>query len=244
MLMSVALTAAALLTSTLSGVAGMGGGAILIAVMFAFGMPPALALPLHAGVQLASNASRSVAFGRSVHWRGLGLFMLTAAPGSFLVAPLVVDADPDLIRLIMAVFLAVAIWPAWAQRLKIHGRIGLLVAGAIAGLVGPVVGATGILVAPFFLRDDWGRRQIIATMAVAQAGGHLLKIAAFSVNGFNAFERLELLVPMAIAALVGTLIARRMAGLVSEAGFRTLVRAIMLVVSIRLAWDGLAGLLG
>ena len=244
MLMTVALVAAALITSTLSGVAGMGGGAILIAVMFAFGMHPALALPLHAGVQLASNASRSVAYGRHVRWGGLGLFMLTAAPGPFLVAPLVVNADPDWIRLIMAVFLGLAVWPGWAQRLKIHGRGGLLAAGAIAGIVGPVVGATGILVAPFFLRDDWRKEQIIATMAVAQAGGHLLKMAAFSVNGFDVLARLDLLVPMAIAALVGTLIGRRLAGLVSETGFRTLVRAIMLVVSIRLAWAGLTGLLG
>jgi len=213
--MTVALVAAALITSTLSGVAGMGGGAILIAVMFAFGMHPALALPLHAGVQLASNASRSVAYGRHVRWGGLGLFMLTAAPGPFLVAPLVVNADPDWIRLIMAVFLGLAVWPGWAQRLKIHGRGGLLAAGAIAGIVGPVVGATGILVAPFFLRDDWRKEQIIATMAVAQAGGHLLKMAAFSVNGFDVLARLDLLVPMAIAALVGTLIGRRLAGLVS-----------------------------
>jgi uncharacterized membrane protein YfcA len=69
-------------------------------------------------------------------------------------------------------------------------------------------------------------------------------MAAFSVNGFDVLARLDLLVPMAIAALVGTLIGRRLAGLVSETGFRTLVRAIMLVVSIRLAWAGLTGLLG
>lgn len=244
MLLTVALVVAALATATLSGMAGMGGGAILIAVMFAFGMPPALALPLHAGVQLVSNASRSVAYGRYVRWPALGLFMLTAVPGPFLVAPLVVDANPDWIRLIMAGFIAMAVWPSWAQRLRIHGRAGLLVAGAIAGIVGPIVGATGILVAPFFLRDDWRKEQIIATMAVAQAAGHLLKIGAFSLNGFNAFARLDLLVPMAIAALVGTLIGRRLVGVFSEAGFRRLIRALMLVLSAKLAWDGLSGLLG
>ncbi|MES1928507.1 hypothetical protein SADO_04590 [Salinisphaera dokdonensis CL-ES53] len=243
MLLIVALVAAALVTATLSGMAGMGGGAILIAVMFAFGMPPALALPLHAGVQLASNASRSIVYGPHVRWGALGLFMLTAVPGPFLIAPLVVDANPDWIRLIMAVFIAMAVWPSWAQRLKIHGRVGLLVAGAIAGVVGPVVGATGILVAPFFLRDDWRKEQIIATMAVAQACGHLLKMAAFSMNGFNVLARLDLLVPMAIAALIGTLIGRRLVGLFSEHSFRYMIRIVMLVLSVKLAWDGVAGLL-
>jgi len=238
----VLLVGAALVTAVLSAMAGMGGGTILIALMFALGMHPAMALPLHAGVQFASNATRSVAYGAYVHWRALGLFALTAVPGPFLVAPWVVDANPDWIRLILAVFVVFAVWPSWAQRLKIHGRVGLLTAGAIAGVIGPVVGATGMLVAPFFLRDDWRKEQIIATLAVAQSGSHLLKIGAFSLNGFDVFERLDLLLPMAGAALIGTLIGRRLSGVFSERGFRQAVRAIMIVLALRLAWTGLAGL--
>ncbi|MES1946941.1 hypothetical protein C84B14_06316 [Salinisphaera sp. C84B14] len=240
--MTALLVAAAFVTAVLSGMAGMGGGTLLIALMFALGMQPALALPLHAGVQFAANASRSVAYGRHVRWPALALFALTAVPGPFLVAPWVVDANPDWIRLTLALFVALAVWPSWAARLKIHGRGGLLAAGAIAGVLGPVVGATGMLVAPFFLRDDWRKEQIIATLAVAQTGSHLLKIGAFSLNGFNAFARLDLLVPMAVAALLGTLVGRRLHGVFSEHGFRQAVRAIMIVLALRLAWDGLAGL--
>lgn len=80
-------------------------------------------------------------------------------------------------------------------------------------------------------------------MAVAQASGHLLKMAAFSLNGFNVLARLDLLVPMAIAALVGTLIGRRLVGLFSEARFRQMIRGLMLGLAVKLAWDGLAGLL-
>ena len=104
--MTALLVAAAFVTAVLSGMAGMGGGTLLIALMFALGMQPALALPLHAGVQFAANASRSVAYGRHVRWPALALFALTAVPGPFLVAPWVVDANPDWIRLIMAVFIA------------------------------------------------------------------------------------------------------------------------------------------
>lgn len=223
--------------------AGMGGGTILIALLLALGLSPALALPLHAGVQLVANGSRSLAYIRHVRWPALGLFMLAGVPGPFLSAPLVVAVNPDWIRLIMAAFVALAVWPAWASRLKIHGRVGLVVGGAIGGVLGPVVGATGILVAPFFVRDDWRKEQIIATLAVAQAGSHLLKIAAFSASGFNVLARLDLLVPMAAAALVGTLIGRRMVGVFSEAGFRRAVRVIMVLLAARLAWDGITGLL-
>lgn len=236
------LIAGALATATLSGLAGMGGGTILIALMLALGMSPVLALPLHAGVQLAANGSRSLAYVRHVHWRGLGWFMLAGVPGPFLLAPWVVAVDPDWIRLIMAVFVALAVWPAWASRMKIHGRAGLIAAGAIGGVFGPIVGATGMLVAPFFLRDDWRKEQVIATLAVAQASSHLLKIAAFSASGFNALARVDLLVPMALAALVGTLIGRRLVGLFSEARFRQVVRVIMGLLAVRLAWDGITGL--
>jgi len=240
----VLLTVAALLTAILSGMAGLGGGAILIALMFALGMPPALALPLHAGVQLGSNASRSVVYAPHIRWRALGLFLLAASPGPFLMAPLVVDANPDWIRLIMALFVALGIWPAWAARLRMHGRFGMLAAGTISGVVGPLVGATGILVAPFFLRDDWRKEQIVATMAFAQMCGHGLKIAAFSLNGINVFARLDLLIPMLIAAIIGAVIGRQLVGLFSETRFRQLFRLILLILSLKLAWDGASGLIG
>ncbi|ROO25218.1 hypothetical protein SAHL_14750 [Salinisphaera orenii YIM 95161] len=238
------LTIAALATAVLSGMAGMGGGAILIGLLFATGMAPALALPLHAGVQLSSNASRSLVYGRHIRWSALGLFMLTAAPGPFLVAPWVVAADPDWIRLLLGLFILATSWPGWAAHLRMHGRVGLLVAGAIAGVSGPVVGGVGVLVAPFFLRDDWRREEIIATMAVAQMLGHALKIAAFSANGFNVLARLDLLVPMVVAAALGAVIGRRLVRYVSERRFRQLCRAILVVLALKLAWDGLAGMLG
>lgn len=242
-MLATALIAAALVTATLSGTAGMGGGALLIGTMFALGMAPALALPLHAGVQLASNASRSLAYLPHVRWRALALFMILGVPAPFVVAPWVVGAEPDVIRLIMAAFVGLSVWPAWARRLRIHSRVGLVVAGGIAGMIGPIVGANGILVAPFFVRDDWRKEEIIATLAVGQSAGHLLKIAAFAANGFDVFGRLDLLVPMAIAALAGTLIGRRLVGLFSEHTFRTFVGAIMLVLAIKLAYDGVVGLM-
>src|SRR5699024_7547432 len=99
------LTLAALATSTLSGVTGMGGGTILIALFYAVGLAPAVAVPLHAGVQLVANASRSLAYAPHIVRSGLGLFLLGAVPAPFVVAPLVVNADPDWVRLIMAAFI-------------------------------------------------------------------------------------------------------------------------------------------
>ena len=80
--MIVGLSLVALTTAVISAMAGMGGGMILIGVLFAVGMAPAMALPLHAGVQLASNGSRCVAYRADIKWSALGLFLLGAVPAA------------------------------------------------------------------------------------------------------------------------------------------------------------------
>ncbi|MBN2559571.1 MAG: TSUP family transporter [Phycisphaerae bacterium] len=63
------LALAALLTATLSGIIGMGGGMLLLATMFCF-LPYGQAVPLHAVVQLVSNSTRIVVFWKNVDKRG------------------------------------------------------------------------------------------------------------------------------------------------------------------------------
>ena len=74
-LLEAALVLVGFLTATLSGVAGMGGGSILIGVLLVAGLPPLEAVPLFAAVQLVSNVSRTTcgktgrATPRSARWR-------------------------------------------------------------------------------------------------------------------------------------------------------------------------------
>ena len=82
-------------------------------------------------------------------------------------------------------------------------------------ILGVVVGATGPLLAPFFLRGGFERTELIATKAVCQVFNHLLKIVAFSglyplppgvpvPPPFAFGEHLGLIVPMAVATIFGT----------------------------------------
>ena len=64
----VVLVGAALVGSTLSGFLGMGGGIFLLTVLFLCGLEPALAIPIHALVQLTSNGTRAVLFREHVRW--------------------------------------------------------------------------------------------------------------------------------------------------------------------------------
>lgn len=236
------LTTVALLTAVLSGMMGIGGGTILIAVMYAVGLPPVVAVPLHAAVQMVSNGSRTIAYLSHVRWSAFGWFLLGAVPAPFVMAPLVASANPNMVRLLMAAFILVALWPQWLQRIRLHGRTGMIVAGGLAGGVGSVVGASGPLISPFFLREGWAKEQVIATLAVCQSVAHGLKIIAFASLGFVVFEQWPLLLPMALAVIAGTIIGRLLIGRFKESAFRATFRALLMLLALKLIWDGVNGL--
>lgn len=57
----------ALTTSTLTGIMGIGGGMILIALMPGL-LPVAAIVPVHAATQLVSNGSRALFGWKTIHW--------------------------------------------------------------------------------------------------------------------------------------------------------------------------------
>ena len=244
--MLVILCGAALIGSTISAIAGIGGGTFLIAVMFAVGLTPVVAIPLHAAVQLVSNASRAVAYRRDIHWPSAGWFLLACAPLPFLVAPLVARADVDVIRLALAIAIILAMLPnlmpltgrGWPLRHK------MLVAGALNGAVGMVIGATGLIIGPFFLDRRWSKETTVGTLALCQSGGHALKIVAFGSLGFGLLEHWQLAWPLMLAVALGTAIGRQLMYYVSRRQFVLLFRLILVLLAARLAYEGLAGLLG
>lgn len=241
------LVLAALAGATLSAIAGLGGGTLLIAVMFAVGLTPAIAVPLHAAVQLASNASRALAFRRHVHWPSAGWFLLSCAPLPFLTASWVARADADLIRVFLSGVILLSMWPAAIEPLARTGfglRGKMLTAGALNGAIGMVIGATGLVIGPFFLDKSWAKETTVATLAVCQCLGHALKILAFGALGFGVLQNWNLLWPLLIAVALGTVIGRMAHGVLSPGQFRRLFKLILLLLAVQLGVEGLWGLSG
>ena len=238
------LIAAAFATAALSGLAGAGGGTVLIGVLFAAGIPPVLAVPLHAIVQLASNASRTVAYAKQVRWRAVLVFCVGAIPAPFVVAPLLARANPDVIRLIMAAFIVWALLPRLAFGQSWSDRRAMGVAGVLSGGVGAVVGATGLLIAPLFLRPGWAPQATIGNLAACQALGHLAKVFAFMATGIAVWAYPVLLGGMIVGVIGGTAVGRWAHQFLPAARFKPLFRGILVVLVIKLLYDALTGLWG
>lgn len=228
-------------TAMLSGVAGVGGGTILIGVLYALGLAPTSAVPLLSTAQFVANFSRTVAYLKHVKWRALFWFSLTGIPAPFLVAPYVAQMDVNLIRLILAGFILASLLPAKKSKDVIPEIPALLLAGFLNGSVGMFVGATGLFVGRLFLRPEWKKETVIGTLALCQTLGHALKVIAYGSVGFTVLAQADLLLPLIVAVIAGTGAGRVLNRYLSEELFRRLFKSLLLVLSLKLIFDSASG---
>jgi len=241
------LAAVALLTAVLSAIVGMAGGMVLLSVMLLF-FEPLVAIPLHGVVQLVSNGSRMLIQREHVAWSIVARFALPLLPMAFVGLAVLRALPPDWARGLIGMFVLVATWaPGWLllgshPERAVPGR-RFVALGAAAGALNVTVGATGALLAPFFLGLGLARQAVIGTQAACQALGHAAKLVVFGVTGFAFADYAGLLALLCVAVLIGTWIGSRILGRVSEIFFVRLYRCVLTLVALRLVLGaGLAAL--
>ena len=238
------LALAALLTSVLSAIVGMGGGITLLALMLLF-LDPLVAIPLHATVQLVSNGTRSLAQRRHIQWGILGLYALPLVPLGWLSLQLAEEIPPDAARALIGSFVLVSTWrPAWlllgTQPGETSPRLRFLILGAAVGVMNVTFGATGPLIAPFFLNLGLTRFAIIGTKAACQLAGHAVKIGVFGLAGFAFPEWSGLLALLCLCVVLGTMLGTRLLAGVSETLFvrlyKTTLTGVAVFLVVRHGW--------
>ena len=230
----VLLTLVAAASATLSAIAGIGGGTILIAAMYTVGLSPLVALALHAAVQMVSNGSRALAYREHIDWRHGLLCAGVALPIPFLVAHWLVRMDAELLRVLLGVFVLVNLLPTPARVEAISLRTRMIVAGLLKGMIGPVVGASGLILAPFFFSKHWSKEQTVATLALVQTIGHLVKIAAYGSAGVALGPQGWWFFPLAAGVMLGTALGKHWMGRLSQQTFERIFRWVMGLLGLRL----------
>ena len=105
----------------------------------------------------------------------------------------------------------------------------------MSGISSIFIGATGPLIAPFFLIKSLLKENIIANKAACQTITHLTKIPLF-MYFFNVsyIENYDVLLPMVIAVFIGTNFGKKILSFIPEELFKKLFRFALLVIAIRL----------
>jgi uncharacterized membrane protein YfcA len=240
------LAVAAILTSILSAVVGMAGGITLLAVMLLF-LPPLVVIPLHGVVQLVSNSSRTFIQREHLRWDVIWRYGALLLPMGFVGLLVARAIPPDGAKALIGVFVLLATWAPGILLLGTHPEQAnphrrFFVLGGVVGVVNITVGATGPLIAPFFLNLGLTRFALIGTKAACQMFGHLAKLVVFGVAGFAFGEWVLVLAILSACVLVGTWLGSRMLHHVNEVWFVRLYKAVLTLIAIRLTLSALSTL--
>ncbi len=247
-LASFGLAVAVLATSFLSGIFGMLGGLILMGLLLAI-LPVPAAMALHAVTQMASNGWRALLWLRYVRGSVLPLYLL----GSLLAFAILAWAalSPPKAAVYLALggvpFLAVLAPARWAP--DIRRPFAPLVLGFLVMALHVMAGVSGAVLDVFFVRTDLDRRQIVATKAMTQTIGHLLKFVYFTGFAIAAPSEGAGSIPLFVyglaiaAAIIGTSSARFVLEGMSNRAFQIWSRRLVLVIGgvyllrgLQLAW--------
>jgi len=217
---------------------GIGGGVLLLAMMASL-MPPAALIPVHGVIQVGSNVLRAAIMHKHVFWPPFAAFAFGTAVGVAVGGMLVVRLPPPVVQISVGVFV---IWsvlyrpPRW---LSVYPGI----TGGISSFLTMFFGATGVFVANFTKSLNLSRQPHVATHAVMMTLQHFLKICAFWVLGFAFAPWLGFIVAMIVTGFLGTLVGRQFLNRITDFGFKRALNIVLLLISLRLIWMGLAALI-
>ena len=239
-----------LATSILSGVIGMAGGMILMALL-AWLLPVPVAMMLHGVTQAGANGSRAWFLRDHVQWRVLPPYLIGAAICLGLFATLTFVPERGIVLILVGLFpWAGRLLPA-AEHLDAQRPESALLCGFIVTAAQLLAGASGPLLDLFFLRSELTRHQIVATKAITQTLGHLTKIGYYGTllivlgDGIQRTELAPVWLFLAVVpvALVGTRIGTYLLDRLDEAEFRAASERIILAIGAACTISGAAELL-
>jgi len=248
MLIYPAILASVLITALLSGVLGMAGGMILMAILVGL-LPVATAMMLHGAVQAFSNGSRAWFLREHVRWDILPWYLAGASVALALFAGLAFVPEPAL------VLMFVGAMPWIARAVAMLGRADLAaldvsrpVTGTTCGvavtLTQLVAGASGPLLDLFYLHSPLNRHQVVASKAVTQTVGHLLKLGYYGALVGSAGALPGWFYGVAIAtAVLGSRAGTRLLDRLADDTFRRVSGWIILALGLISMLEGLRRLM-
>jgi hypothetical protein len=222
------------LAATISGVAGFGGALILLPFLTNI-VGLKAAVPILTLAQLIGNASRAWFSRQQIRWRLVGYFAATAIPTSVAGSLLFADLPTKPITLGIGVLLLVVVG---LRRLGItqfnFGERGLLLGGALTGLLSGLAGSAGPLGAAFFLGLNLPAVAYVASEAVTALAMHLTKSLIYQRYALMGLQELGYGLLMGIGMVVGSWTGKRLIERLPRHKFVVLVEMLLAVSALQL----------
>jgi uncharacterized membrane protein YfcA len=228
---------AALGASTLAGITGFGGAAVLLPVLvFTFGARDAI--PILTVAQLIGNGSRVWFNRRELNWPVVFWFAMGGVPMAlvggyvFATAPL-----PVLTRMLGVFLLLVVLWRHLRPNQPKPFRVPVFTAiGAGASFLSALLGSVGPVMAPFFLAFGLVKGGYIGTEALSTVVMHVTKLVAY--RQASILTRTDVTTGLALGPVMifGSWVGKRIVDRLPE-------RVFVLIIEVVLITAGLAFLI-
>ena len=236
---------AAFITSSISAVLGMGGGIILLGIMAILIPEGYMVIALHGIIQLFSNTTRTYVFRNHLKKDLIKEFSIGVFGGVTLSIIIIIiliqlfqvssanEIKVEILKPLIGIFI---IWYLFLKGPKKKKESSSFIpVGGISGLSSIFVGATGPLIAPFFLSRNLLKENIIANKAACQMITHLTKIPLF-IYFFNLYylEEYTILLPLIFAVFLGTNFGKKILSFIPEKLFKKLFKITLFIIAVRL----------
>lgn len=222
----------AFLTSCLAGAIGMGGGVLLIALMPGL-IPAAAIIPIHALVQLASNASRSAFGWRHIDWTLVPAITVGSIVGAIAGGGIYANLELRWIPAIIGVLIVVLTWVPLPKP-RGSGQWSLLILGFYQSGLGMLAGATGPLGAAVLARRSIQRDWLVVNTATYMSISHLIKALAFALIGFSFGPWWWLIAAMVVASVLGSWAGTWLRGYIPQMDFQRWFRVLVTLLALRM----------
>ena len=221
-------------TSAITAVTGIGGGMILIAIMPGF-VPAAAIVPVHALVQLFSNASRSIFGWRFLRWEFVLAFIAGSVIGGGIAASIAREINLEYTPLFIAAYILLTVWgPPLKFKRPPPGEF--IVIGAIQTGLSMLVGATGPMSQAALIARDLKRDALVVSSALMTTVTHMVKVILFALLGFSFASYWQLILGMSVAVIVGALLGTRLRYRIPEALFRRILKWALTLLALRMIY--------
>lgn len=228
-------TVAAVIAGAIASISGFGIGSVLTPVL-STQFDVRLAIAMVSLPHLAGTFVRFLLVRTHIDRDVLLGFGAASAIGGLTGAALqavVQSAALAVIFGLLLVFAGLGSLTGFAQRMRFSGRRSALVGGALSGLLGGLVGNQGGIRAAALLGFDVERQAFIATATAVALIVDGARIPVYLVTqGAGIAAHWPLILLLAMAAVVGTLVGERTLRRMSEAVFRRVVGALLLVLGV------------
>ena len=230
-----ALMVVSFVASFITAAFGIGGGVVMIAVLASL-LPPAALIPVHAVVQVGSNAGRALIMRAHIDWPVWCVFLLGTVVGVAVGGVVVIDLPPAIIQIGIGLFIL------WTIFLKPPAflRHSAWLAGGVSSVLTMFFGATGPFVSAYLKTRQYDRMTQVAMQGACMTAQHLLKVVAFGVLGFAFGPYVVLIAGLIAFGFLGTIAGKRLLMKIDEALFKKVLNAILIVLSLRLIWAGVS----